>query len=180
MTDAAKDKGLQHSSVQDELSKPPRSQWRDIWDQFSEWLEQQVATATSANFVWTGQRAEWLAGQVAEHFAADGDAVLPALRTGRVGESGNVQRLERPEHERMSFGQKLYVGARGGYGGMLMIGLATTLAGMALLNPLSIGAGLLFGVLFEWTGNLIAPATAHVVVNGLNLRWMAERAGRPG
>jgi len=34
MTDAAKDKSLQHSSVQDELSKPPRSQWRDIWDQF--------------------------------------------------------------------------------------------------------------------------------------------------
>lgn len=118
---------------------------RDIWDQFSEWLEQQVASATSANFVWAGQRAEWLAGQVAEHFAADGDAVLPALRTGRVGEGGHVQRLERPEQERMGFGQKLYVGARGGYGGMLMIGLATTLAGMALLNPLSIGAGLLFG-----------------------------------
>ena len=34
---------------------------------------------------------------------------------------------------------------RGGYGGMLMIGMATTLAGLALLNPISIGAGLLFG-----------------------------------
>ncbi|MBC8091993.1 MAG: dynamin family protein [Pseudonocardia sp.] len=119
---------------------------RDIWDQFSEWLEGQVATATSANFVWAGQRAEWLAGQVAEHFAADGDAVLPALRTDRSGDGGaQVQRLEKPEHERMSFGQKLYVGARGGYGGMLMIGLATTVAGFAMLNPLSIGAGLLFG-----------------------------------
>jgi ethanolamine utilization protein EutP (predicted NTPase) len=119
---------------------------RDIWDQFGEWLEGQIAAATSANFVWAGQRAEWLAGQVAEHFAAEGDAVLPALRTVRGGEAGaQVERLEQPEDERMSFGQKLYVGARGGYGGMLMIGLATTLAGMALLNPLSIGAGLLFG-----------------------------------
>ncbi|WP_300018419.1 dynamin family protein [Pseudonocardia sp.] len=119
---------------------------RDVWDQFSEWLEGRIATATSANFVWAGQRAEWLAGLVAEHFAAEGDAVLPALRTGRPGESGaQVERLERPEHEQMSFGQKLYVGARGGYGGLLMVGLATTLAGMALLNPLSIGAGLLFG-----------------------------------
>ena len=118
----------------------------DIWDQFGEWLEGQVATATSANFVWAGQRAEWLAGQVAEHFAAEGDAVLPALRTGRTGEvGGHVDRLERPEQERLSLGQKLYVGARGGYGGMLMIGLATTLAGFAMLNPLSIGAGLLFG-----------------------------------
>ncbi|NIZ12361.1 ABC transporter permease [Phaeobacter sp. HF9A] len=34
MTDAAKDKAMQHSSVQDELSTPPRSQVRDIWDQF--------------------------------------------------------------------------------------------------------------------------------------------------
>ncbi len=34
---------------------------------------------------------------------------------------------------------------RGGYGGMLMIGMATTIAGIGLLNPLSLGAGLLFG-----------------------------------
>ena len=45
----------------------------------------------------------------------------------------------------MGVGQMLYVGARGGYGGMLMIGLATTLAGFAMLNPISVGAGLLFG-----------------------------------
>ncbi|MBW0088816.1 dynamin family protein [Pseudonocardia sp. KRD-184] len=117
----------------------------DIWDQFGQWLEGQVATATSANFVWAGQRAEWLAGQVAEHFAAEGDSVLPALHTGRGEMGGQVQRLERPEQERIGLGQKLYIGARGGYGGMLMIGLATTLAGFAMLNPLSIGAGLLFG-----------------------------------
>ncbi|QJY45955.1 dynamin family protein [Pseudonocardia broussonetiae] len=118
----------------------------DIWDQFGQWLEGQVATATSANFVWAGQRAEWLAGQVAEHFAAEGDSVLPALRTDRSGEmGGQVQRLERPDQERIGLGQKIYIGARGGYGGMLMIGLATTLAGFAMLNPLSIGAGLLFG-----------------------------------
>ena len=119
---------------------------RDIWDQFSEWFEGQVSTAMSANFVWAGQRAGWLAGQVAEHFAADGDTVLPALHTEPDSDvRGEVQRLERPEQESMGLGQKLYVGARGGYGGMLMIGLATTLAGMAMLNPLSIGAGLLFG-----------------------------------
>ena len=119
---------------------------RDVWDQFSEWFEGQVSTAMSANFVWAEQRAGWLAGQVAEHFAADGDSVLPALHAAPDSDvRGEVQRLERPEQESMGFGQKLYVGARGGYGGMLMIGLATTLAGMAMLNPLSIGAGLLFG-----------------------------------
>jgi peptide/nickel transport system permease protein len=34
MTDAAKEKTLQHSSVQDELATPARSQWREIWVQF--------------------------------------------------------------------------------------------------------------------------------------------------
>ncbi|OIQ33552.1 MAG: peptide ABC transporter [Alphaproteobacteria bacterium MedPE-SWcel] len=34
MTDAAKDTKLEHSSAQTELAAPPRSQWRDIWDQF--------------------------------------------------------------------------------------------------------------------------------------------------
>ena len=42
--------------------------------------------------------------------------------------------------------QKLLTGMRGGYGGMLMIGMVGTLAGLALLNPLSLGAGVLFGV----------------------------------
>ena len=118
----------------------------DIWEQFSQWLEQRVSAAASANFVWAGQRAEWLAGQVAEHFAEDGQAVLPALRTGPAGGmGGRVAPLEEMRAERMGVGQMLYVGARGGYGGMLMIGLATTLAGFAMLNPISVGAGLLFG-----------------------------------
>lgn len=37
-------------------------------------------------------------------------------------------------------------------------------------------AGLLFGVLFDWTGSLLAPALAHVVVNALNLHWLSGRA----
>jgi len=38
-------------------------------------------------------------------------------------------------------------------------------------------AGALFGVLFLWTGNLIAPVTAHVVVNGINLPLLARLYG---
>ena len=33
----------------------------------------------------------------------------------------------------------------------------------------ALGAGLLLGGLFEWTGNLIAPVIAHVTINGINL-----------
>ncbi|MDE0886219.1 MAG: CPBP family intramembrane metalloprotease [Myxococcota bacterium] len=43
-------------------------------------------------------------------------------------------------------------------------------------------AGLVFGWLFEWTGNLIAPITAHVVVNAVNLplleRYFSPPAGK--
>ncbi|GAA1879348.1 isoniazid-induced dynamin-like GTPase IniA [Pseudonocardia ailaonensis] len=118
----------------------------DTWDQFAEWFHQQVAQATSANFVWTAQRARWLAEQVAEHFSEAADAAIPDIQLDGSRVSGSVEALERPEDgEKFGIGQKLFIGMRGGYGGMLMIGLATSLAGLALLNPISIAAGLLFG-----------------------------------
>lgn len=39
----------------------------------------------------------------------------------------------------------------------------------------SLLAGLLLGGLFEWTGNLVAPVAAHVLVNGVNLTLLARR-----
>jgi hypothetical protein len=38
-------------------------------------------------------------------------------------------------------------------------------------------AGALFGALFSWTGNLVAPVVAHIVVNGINLPLLARRYG---
>jgi hypothetical protein len=42
-------------------------------------------------------------------------------------------------------GQKMLVGMKGSYGGVLMFGLVTTFMGMALINPVSIGAGVVLG-----------------------------------
>jgi hypothetical protein len=36
-------------------------------------------------------------------------------------------------------------------------------------------AGAAFGALFAFTGDLLAPLLAHVLVNALNLRWLGER-----
>jgi hypothetical protein len=116
-----------------------------IWDQFAEWLHQQVAQATSANYVWTAQRARWLAEQVAEHFSEQADAAVPDIEIDGSRLSGTVDPLEQPEGERFGVGQRLFVGLRGGYGGVLMVGLATSFVGLALLSPVSIAAGLLFG-----------------------------------
>jgi hypothetical protein len=59
--------------------------------------------------------------------------------------AAKVNPLEQPEAEKFGVGQKLFSGMRGGYGGLLMVGMATTVAGIGMLNPLSLGAGLLFG-----------------------------------
>jgi len=37
--------------------------------------------------------------------------------------------------------------------------------------------GLLFGVMFEWTGSIVAPVVAHTVVNGINLPLLVRRYG---
>jgi hypothetical protein len=39
----------------------------------------------------------------------------------------------------------------------------------------ALAAGLGFGLLFELCGDLLAPALAHALVNGVNLRWLAQR-----
>ena len=56
------------------------------WADFSKWLEVSTAAAISETFVLTSERAQWLAGQVADHFAAD---VVP-LPVMQVSHSADV------------------------------------------------------------------------------------------
>jgi hypothetical protein len=117
-----------------------------IWEQFTEWLGQQLAAATSDNFVWANQRAQLIAHQVAEHFAEDGGEVLPELRLGDAATTlGAVPDLPAPQVEDPKLFGRMLTGLRGSYGGVLMFGMMTTLAGMALINPISVAAGLVLG-----------------------------------
>jgi membrane protease YdiL (CAAX protease family) len=43
---------------------------------------------------------------------------------------------------------------------------------------MAFGAGLLFGGLFDWSGNIVAPFLAHFTVNYLNLRYLVPDTGR--
>ena len=115
------------------------------WEQLTAWVQQQVASAASANFVWATERARWLARQVATHFDDQREAVLPALRTEASAALGSVREMKVREGESFSIGQQALTGLRGGYIGVLMFGFLGTVAGLALLNPISIGAGLLMG-----------------------------------
>jgi dynamin family protein len=119
---------------------------KDTFDQLISWLEQQISQAASQNFVWAIQRAQFLAGQVAEHFSSNGANLLPQLNFGQQDfHSGDLRAVERPDMEKYGVGQKLFTGLRGGYGGLVMVGMATGMAGLSLLNPFSAAAGLLFG-----------------------------------
>lgn len=116
------------------------------WERIGDWLTDQIGTAVGDNFVWAHERSVWLAQLVAEHFAEAGAVELPRLvgvDAGGVLEP--VDALADLESGRVGITQKMLVGMRGSYGGVLMFGMITTMAGLALINPISIGAGMLLG-----------------------------------
>ncbi|TYC98987.1 Isoniazid-inducible protein iniA [Arthrobacter echini] len=117
----------------------------EVWDQFAQWLEQRVAAAVSDTFVWTNERSQWLAGEVAELFARD-EVPLPLLQvSGTDDVLTPVEEVPDLDPGRVSLPGKVLIGMRGSYGGVLMFGLLTGIIGMSLINPLSVGAGLLLG-----------------------------------
>ena len=142
------------------------------WDTFAPWLTEEIGEAVATTFVWAGERTWWLAERVAEHFALSGDDVrgrLPGVPGARALGTGDgiepespaeqtmpggmvvraelpqVPGIEVPDLERIGFANGIVVGMRGSYGGVLMVGMVTTLSGLALINPFSVGAGVLLG-----------------------------------
>ncbi|AXT86573.1 Isoniazid-inducible protein iniA [Aeromicrobium sp. A1-2] len=118
----------------------------DAWEEVGAWLADSIAQAVGDNFVWAHQRSEWLSGAVAEHFAIEGAVDLPQFRLSDTdGVLNPIAGLERIETGALSVPQKFLIGMRNSYGGVLMFGLLTSLAGLALINPISIAAGMVIG-----------------------------------
>ena len=118
------------------------------WAEIGSDVEDAVATAVGDNFVWAYRRAEVLADDVARSFAAAGlDSVMsPELSARAMGaDFGRLKSLAQLESKPAGKGQKVVTGLRGSYGGVVMIGMLSSVAGLGLFNPLSVGAGLLLG-----------------------------------
>ncbi|MGI5951913.1 MAG: dynamin family protein, partial [Brooklawnia sp.] len=116
-----------------------------IWEQITEWIDQRVAEALSETFVWTDERSRWLTAEVADLFMAE-ELELPQIAVGSTeGILDPVDELPGFDEGHLSAGEKIYIGVRGSYGGVLMVGLATGLIGLSLINPLSLLAGVLVG-----------------------------------
>lgn len=116
------------------------------WDEFEPWLRQALQELAETSLTWLAERTEWMARRVADQFPPEAGEVLPppALVSAEERTDG-VPGLDAPPVAKFSPGQKLFIGLRGSYGGVVMFGLVTSLAGMSLINPISIGGGALFG-----------------------------------
>jgi hypothetical protein len=85
---------------------------------------------------------------VASSFADAGlDSVMsPELRARDMGEDfGELKSLAELDSKPAGKAQKVVTGLRGSYGGVVMIGMLSSVAGLGLFNPLSVGAGLVLG-----------------------------------
>lgn len=115
------------------------------WEELTDWFEERVTIAISETFVWSDERARWLSERVREHFA-EGEVALPSVRVGNTdGVLDPVDVIPTLDPGDLGPMQKLLIGMRGSYGGVLMIGLLTGIVGMSLINPFSVAAGLLIG-----------------------------------
>jgi len=114
-----------------------------VWDQFAGWVQQEVAAAASANFIWATRRVRALARHVADHFSDDREQLLPALRSHPSDAIRSVRAMVAPKTEDKGVGAKALIGLRGGYSSMLMFGMLGTFLGFAsAINPLGIGAAI--------------------------------------
>ncbi|WP_219413872.1 dynamin family protein [Pseudonocardia nigra] len=120
----------------------------EMWEQFAGWFHQQVSAAASANFVWAAERAQWLASQVADHFAEGADVALPELRFDESrGMAGTVDQLQQPMTDGPGIGERALSGMRGGYmGGVMFLMPLSLIPGIGLAAPIvAAGSALLLG-----------------------------------
>jgi hypothetical protein len=58
---------------------------------------------------------------------------------------GEIKAPQQLEAKPVGRGRKATIGLQGSYGGVLMFGMMTSLAGLGMFNPISLGAGALMG-----------------------------------
>ncbi|HEY0700109.1 MAG TPA: dynamin family protein [Micromonospora sp.] len=116
------------------------------WETFEQWLERSLLDAAEANREWLAQRCEWSALRIAGTFARYAEDALPPWSVGDGDDlADRLPAVNQPGVDRFTLTQKLVAGMRGSYGGLLMFGLVMTLAGMPMINAVSVGAGVVFG-----------------------------------
>jgi len=117
-----------------------------VWDDLEQWLYRLVTTQVAANYALVTSRAEELAGEVAQHFAAQESAAVAGFGVDAPLERlRQIARAPAVDHGRTGVGAKGLIAMRGSYGGVMMIGIIGSVMGFGLLNPVSLGFGVILG-----------------------------------
>ncbi|GAB2741139.1 isoniazid inducible protein IniA [Salinifilum aidingensis] len=118
----------------------------EVWDDFRSWLDEQITAAIDTTFDWIEQRRQHLVRRVSEQMPDEARGEEPDLE--RLEPPRPLDAVPEPALPRGSDFRRfdrLLTGLRGSYGGVLMFGLVTKMAGLPLLNVLSLSAGILLG-----------------------------------
>jgi hypothetical protein len=122
---------------------------KTVWAEFDGWLRDSLNEAAEINLGWLLERCRWVADRVVATFPVDETgAPADALLAGpddQLDAVDAIGELDVPKLEPFGAGQKIFTGLRGSYGGVIMFGLITSLAGLPLINAISLGAGAAFG-----------------------------------
>ncbi len=116
------------------------------WEDFEDWLNENLSEAVAETFGWLDRRRERITEQVSDELLREHVRTLPSSDPIPVPDP--LQRVPDPKAPKnASFPRKdqILTGLRGSYGGVLMFGLVTKMAGLPLMNVVSISAGLVLG-----------------------------------
>ena len=116
----------------------------EMWDEFEQWLHRRIGYDLSAHHQCIAQRSNELARLVAEHFAADEQALgvqldlaVPTIAARGLRDDLHLRRT--------GLTGSALAAVRGSYGGLLMFGMVGQMAGFAMLNPFSLLVGIGLG-----------------------------------
>jgi len=145
------------------------------WEEFGSWLDGRIAESVQDNAVLAHTRTGDLAERVAARFAAEGQVAVPKLYLDDTGSILDpVQSLEPLDSRKAGIAQRVITSVRGSYGGILMVGLMTGLAGLALVNPYSIGAGVLLGGNTFWEDRKLQTSRRQAEAKAVVARLMDD------
>lgn len=121
------------------------------WEELDSWLRAQVEQSVQANFQQVRTKTRQLSEQVGAKLAGPGGSVPPPdLRMTNPAEAlSQVDPLEPPDSNDNVLSRVIGT-VRGGYSGVLMIGVVTSIAGLQLLNVWSVSAGIALGLHTLW------------------------------
>jgi hypothetical protein len=117
-----------------------------IWEQLEQWLYRATTSEVAAHYSSTASRADQLAADVAEHFSSGATAVVPSVEvTAPMETLRQIAPATRPEPQTDGKAGKSLTALRGSFGGLMMFGVLGSTVGLGLINPLSLGFGVLLG-----------------------------------